>query len=406
MKADALLERVLLDRSYCHDPRKKYTIILVVNIGSTFIGGRDDILALRRALRSIGSDTSYILADGALDLGFSSELVQLGPAEMLLGKRGAPVVQAVTLSHHKVFGIMVSGQVVCHLRDTTKRTLATMASSGDPRAVFETWLVQQLYPAEDLARIHIYCLGNAQLLRGLLHDAGVDVRFNEESPITVFERVPSWLMYEFHLAPEGDWVHFIMMPHITSKAVHRFVQSIICSVHELGLEGSGVVTGIASDVKDIKVGDRVAFGEAGSLRSKVVIPRKRCNKIPDEYSMVDGAGILVVYSTALFSLIRVASLREGQSVLIHSACGGVGLAAIQICRQIGAVIYAAVGSEEKAEYLVKHWGIPRNHIFSSRNPSFLPGIKDQTAGRGADVVLNSLSGDLIRASWMCVAELE
>ncbi|KAJ5629451.1 Acyl transferase/acyl hydrolase/lysophospholipase [Penicillium herquei] len=213
-----------------------------------------------------------------------------------------------------------------------------------------------------------------------------------------------WVPYEGNTVIEEGSVEIEVHYTALNFKDMMIAMGILGSVHELGLEGSGVVTGLASDVKDIKVGDRVAFVETGSLRSSVTIPRKRCCKIPDECSMVDGAGILVVYSTVFYSLIHVASLREGQTILIHSACGGVGLAAIQVCRQIGAVIYATVGSEEKVEYLVEYWGIPRNHIFSSRCPSFLPGIMDQTAGRGVDVVLNSLSGDLLRASWKCVAE--
>lgn len=176
------------------------------------------------------------------------------------------------------------------------------------------------------------------------------------------------------------------------------------SIDEVGLEAAGVVTRVAPDVKDIMVGDRVAFGQGGTLRSSVVVPRKRCSKIPDELSMADGATILVVYSTVFYSLFHVATLHKGQSILIHSACGGVGLAAIQVCRQIGAVVYATVGSEEKVNYLVDKWDIPRSHIFTSRSPEFVSGLLQETAGKGVDVVLNSLSGDLLRASWMCVAE--
>lgn len=67
-------------------------------------------------------------------------------------------------------------------------------------------------------------------------------------------------------------------------------------------------------------------------------------------------------------------------------------------------IYASVGSEEKASYLVKTFHIPRHRIFNSRDSSFLPGILRETDGRGVDVVLNSLAGELLHASWSCVAE--
>ncbi|OJJ97388.1 hypothetical protein ASPACDRAFT_1882131 [Aspergillus aculeatus ATCC 16872] len=92
------------------------------------------------------------------------------------------------------------------------------------------------------------------------------------------------------------------------------------------------------------------------------------------------------------------------AVLIHYACGGVGLAAIQVARMIGAEIYCTVGAETKVEYLVRNCNIPRSHIFHSRNSLFVQDVMDATNGRGVDVVLNSLAGDLLHASWTCVAE--
>lgn len=67
-------------------------------------------------------------------------------------------------------------------------------------------------------------------------------------------------------------------------------------------------------------------------------------------------------------------------------------------------IYATVGSEEKTQHLVKNMGIPMNHIFNSRDESFVFDLMRETGGRGVDVVLNSLSGELLHASWSCVAE--
>jgi acyl carrier protein/NADP-dependent 3-hydroxy acid dehydrogenase YdfG len=82
---------------------------------------------------------------------------------------------------------------------------------------------------------------------------------------------------------------------------------------------------------------------------------------------------------------------------------GVGICAINVAKWIGAEIYATVGSEEKASYLANEFGIPRDHIFNSRDSSFLEGVLNVTNGVGVDVVLNSLSGELLNASWNCVA---
>lgn len=91
-------------------------------------------------------------------------------------------------------------------------------------------------------------------------------------------------------------------------------------------------------------------------------------------------------------------------MLIHSACGGVGLAAIQLARMVGAEIYATVGSEDKIRYLTDVVGLPRNRIFSSRDTSFVEGLMRETGGKGADLALNSLSGELLHATWRSVAE--
>lgn len=93
-----------------------------------------------------------------------------------------------------------------------------------------------------------------------------------------------------------------------------------------------------------------------------------------------------------------------QTVLIHSACGGVGLAAIQLARMVGAEIYATVGSEDKIKYLTDTVGLPRNRIFSSRDASFAAALMRETGGRGVDLALNSLSGELLHATWHSVAE--
>jgi KR domain/Zinc-binding dehydrogenase len=78
--------------------------------------------------------------------------------------------------------------------------------------------------------------------------------------------------------------------------------------------------------------------------------------------------------------------------------------AIQLCRMIGAEIYATCGNEEKVQHLINKCGIPRDRIFNSRDDSFLAGVMRETGGRRVDIVLNSLSGELLHVSWKCVAE--
>ncbi|KAI2926550.1 hypothetical protein CBS147321_7160 [Aspergillus niger] len=178
----------------------------------------------------------------------------------------------------------------------------------------------------------------------------------------------------------------------------------MASKDEFGVEASGIVRQCGSNVKQVKPGDKVMLLRPGLFCSRLCVPVSTCVRLPAWCSLEDAASMAVAYGTALYCLTDIARLEKGQSVLIHAACGGVGLAAISLCQMLGAEIYASVGSEEKASCLVKTFHIPRHRIFNSRDSSFLPGILRETDGRGVDVVLNSLAGELLHASWSCVAE--
>lgn len=172
----------------------------------------------------------------------------------------------------------------------------------------------------------------------------------------------------------------------------------------MGLEAAGVVRQVGQHVTRFAPGDRVLALGTGCFTTQLAIESHRCVKLPDSLSFEAGATMPIVYSTAIHGLLEMGRLQAGDSVLIHSACGGVGLAAIQICQMAGATIYCTVSSEEKISHLETQYGIPRDRIFSSRDASFRGDLRRATHGRGVDVVLNSLSGELLHASWDCVAE--
>ncbi|RCI09633.1 hypothetical protein L249_4165, partial [Ophiocordyceps polyrhachis-furcata BCC 54312] len=171
----------------------------------------------------------------------------------------------------------------------------------------------------------------------------------------------------------------------------------------LGFDAAGIVRRVGSRVEHLSPGDRVFTLSPGCLSTSVVTSAARCVKVPDGLSLDDAATMPLVFSTVIYSLLDLAQLDKSQSILVHSACGGVGLAAIQLSKMVGAAIYATVGSEEKAEYLVESHGLARDHIFNSRDASFLADIIRVTRGRGVDVLLGSLCGDLLDASCRCVA---
>lgn len=98
----------------------------------------------------------------------------------------------------------------------------------------------------------------------------------------------------------------------------------------------------------------------------------------------------------------MARLQAGETVLIHAGAGGVGQAAIQIAQRRGAVVYTTAGSKVKRDLLIKQYGIPPENIFNSRDASFAHDVRHATGGKGVDVVLNSLGGELLQQSWQCI----
>ncbi|KAK6525281.1 hypothetical protein TWF694_005427 [Orbilia ellipsospora] len=173
----------------------------------------------------------------------------------------------------------------------------------------------------------------------------------------------------------------------------------------MAYECAGYVTRIGSNVPNhFKIGDRVcAIMHAGHWANKVRVFWTSCIKVPDNISLETAASIPVIYSTSYHALIHLAQLTEQDSILIHSAAGGVGQAAIAIAQTRGSKIFATAGSEKKKNFLTATYGIPPERIFSSRDPSFYEDIMRATQGKGVDVVLNSLAGPLLQASMECLA---
>jgi NADPH:quinone reductase-like Zn-dependent oxidoreductase/SAM-dependent methyltransferase len=171
----------------------------------------------------------------------------------------------------------------------------------------------------------------------------------------------------------------------------------------LGNECAGVVTRIGSDVRHLAVGDRVAAWCLGSFATTVRNPARCVQQIPEDMGFAAAAALPLVAVTAYYSLVHVARLAEGETVLIHAAAGGVGQAAVQIAQMLGAEVFATVGSEEKKALLMRTYGIPENRVFSSRDLSFAVAVQQATTGRGVDVVLNSLAGEALQATWNLVA---
>ena len=158
---------------------------------------------------------------------------------------------------------------------------------------------------------------------------------------------------------------------------------------EVGIEASGVVRRAGPGVKRLRVGDEVALTVGGCIANRVVVNEHLAFLKPSRLSMEEAASALSVYVTAYYSLIHLARLREGQRVLIHSAMGGVGQAAIALAKHIGAEIYATAGNESKREQLLA-MGV--RGAFDSHSHQWYDDLMAATNGEGVDVVLNSLAG--------------
>ncbi|WP_236710521.1 type I polyketide synthase, partial [Streptomyces sp. 150FB] len=161
----------------------------------------------------------------------------------------------------------------------------------------------------------------------------------------------------------------------------------------MGIEGAGVVTATGAAVADLAVGDRVCGVFAGCYGPTAVADRRLLARMPDGWTFEQAASVPVVFLTAYRGLVDLAGLRAGESVLVHAAAGGVGMAAVQLARHLGAEVYGTA-SDSKWEAT----GLPADRLASSRTADFESAFHASTGGRGVDVVLNSLTGELIDAS--------
>ena len=168
----------------------------------------------------------------------------------------------------------------------------------------------------------------------------------------------------------------------------------------LGFECSGIVSRVGANA-GYATGDKVtSCATYGAYQTFVRADTTCVAKIPENMSFTTAAAIPAVYCTAYYGLVTLGKLQQGESVLIHSGAGGVGQAAIQIAKLLKANIFTTVGSKEKKKLVMELYGIPEDHVFSSRNTSFAQTIMNMTGG--VDVILNSLSGEGLRASWSCI----
>lgn len=161
--------------------------------------------------------------------------------------------------------------------------------------------------------------------------------------------------------------------------------------HGLGLECAGVVTAAGAGT-ELRAGERIFTCAPGALASHVVVPAACTGRIPDHLSFAEAATLPVAFFTVQHSLEHLARLGEGETLLVHGAAGGVGLAALQYARHVGARTIATAGSPAKRALLTL---LGADHVLDSRTLAFADQVLELTGGKGVDVVLNSLAGEAI-----------
>lgn len=223
----------------------------------------------------------------------------------------------------------------------------------------------------------------------------------------------------------GDTIHFEQVREPTSETPNGFIDVLVKAISlnpkdvyvlqgrletrgaTTALEFSGVVTSVGPDVMHLKIGERVVVGMPCQFATSQRVPIWAAHKLLPEEQYTVMSTFPTIYGTALYALVHRAYLRRGESVLIHGGAGAFGFAAITIAKRIlgtSTKIYTTAGSQARKRFIVEELAIPESNIFHSRTTSFAADIKSATDGHGVDVVINFLTGDLLRAGWECVSK--
>jgi NADPH2:quinone reductase len=168
-----------------------------------------------------------------------------------------------------------------------------------------------------------------------------------------------------------------------------------------GAEIAGVVRRVGAGVPQFAPGDRVlASNGMGGFAEVAVVGAGGVYKLPAEMSFEEGAALPIIYPTSYAGLVDRGALARGETLLVHAAAGGVGLAAVQIGAALGARVIATAGGAEKCEVALRE-GADASIDYSEED--FVPRVLELTDGRGADVIYDSVGGDTTDRSLKCIA---
>ena len=172
----------------------------------------------------------------------------------------------------------------------------------------------------------------------------------------------------------------------------------------LGMEGSGIVQSVGSEVSRIKEGDEVTFGALGkgAFTEFICVNQNSVEIKPSNLNFEQAAAFQTAYLTAYVSLVRRGSLKRGETLLVHGSTGGVGMAAVQLGKYLGAKVIATGTSEEKLKFTLD-WGADHTVLTHKNNVvEFREEVKELTEGKGADVIYDPVGGDVFDHSIRCI----
>ena len=167
-----------------------------------------------------------------------------------------------------------------------------------------------------------------------------------------------------------------------------------------GMDLAGEVDALGEGVDTFAIGDAVAGGARfGGFAEYAIVNAKGLQAKPEAMSFAEAAAYPAAYLTAYVSLVRRANLQEGETLLVHGASGGVGLAAVDVGKILGATVIATSGSDAKLEKVVEYGADYALNV----SQGFKDRVKALTGGRGADVVFDPVGGDVFDESTRCTA---
>ncbi|CAN5173193.1 NADPH:quinone oxidoreductase family protein [soil metagenome] len=168
-----------------------------------------------------------------------------------------------------------------------------------------------------------------------------------------------------------------------------------------GMEGAGLVSETGSEVTKCKVGDRVMFRAwHGCFSEEAIVPEFEILPVPEDFSFAEAAAFVVAVSPATNALLQRASLQPGETLLVHGAAGGVGLAAVQVGKRLGARVIATASSAQKLALAASQGS---DHGINYTQESFKERVLEMTDGKGADVIFDTVGGDVFEQSMRCIA---